>query len=218
MRCLYCKTKFERKHSWTMGKLKYCQETEECKDACSKAIAKKYAEAEEKKRRSNKRNKLTIHSETYTKENKSNLQDEINTIIRLIDKGIRCIDCHRTEAKPCWDAGHYRSVGSTSTLRYHLDNIFKQTRHCNSKSEGDKRAYDDGLKEMYGEEYFVHVEGLKREISILKLHHSEYPGFTKEARKIVRELKKADLTYPPKVRIRLRKEINKRLNIYKTEI
>ncbi len=218
MRCLNCKQKFERKYQWQMGKMRFCLSTDECETAFSIAAAKKRAEQKEKKRKSAYKNKLTIHSSTYQTENKANLQREINTIVRLIDKGVRCIDCDRTESNPHWEAGHYKSVGSTSTLRYHLDNIFNQTSYCNSKSEGDKSTYRDGLDRMYGKEYLTHVVALKREIKILKLHHTEYPEFIKEARKIVRELKKADLTYPPKVRIRLRKEINKRLNIYKQEL
>lgn len=214
MRCNFCKTKFERKYPWQMGKLKYCQETEECKTECSKAIANKLREQQEKKRKSDKVNKRKIHSNLFVTENKSTLQKEINHIVRLIDKDVSCIDCHRTES-PIFDAGHYRSSGSNSTLRYHLDNIFRQTRHCNSFSEGNKGVFKEGIEQMYGITYLEHVEGLNQRYKLIKLHHSEYPDIITEARKVVRELKKVDMVYSATVRIRLRKEINLRLGIYK---
>lgn len=217
MRCLFCKDKFEKKYRWQMGRFKFCLSTEECKSAWSEAVVEKQKLDAEKKRRSNSRNKRTIHSAVYQTDNKKDLQVAINTIIRMIDKGVRCVDCTRTESL-IWDAGHLQSVGSNSTLRYHLDNIFIQTRYCNSFSEGNKGSFKEGLTKMYGNVYLTHVEGLNQRYGLLKIHHSEYPEILKEARKIVRELKKADTEYPPKVRIRLRKEINKRLNIYKPEI
>ena len=162
-----------------------------------------------------KTKKKAIHTDVYLKDNKATLQTEINHIARLIDKGCRCIDCERTIAKPCWDGGHRNSRGSSPNIRFHLDNIFKQTRYCNSKSEGDKQAYNEGIKEMYGEVYYNFVDSLNLTYPVLKLHHSEYPSIIKEARAIVRELKKLDMSYTPKQRIRLRKSYNKRLAIYK---
>lgn len=214
MKCLHCKTKFERKYPWQMGKFKYCILTEECKDSWSKEVVEKQKSDNLKKLKSESRNKRKIYSKVYEKDNKSDLQKAINQIVRLIDKGVSCIDCHRTES-PIWDAGHLHSVGSNETLRYHLDNIFIQTRYCNSYSEGNKGAFKQGIEQMYGKIYLDHVNGLESKFQYLGLHHSEYPDILKEARKVVRELKKTDMTYPPDVRIRLRKEINERLGIYK---
>jgi len=214
-RCLHCDTKFEKKHSWQQGKFRYCIETDECYDTFSDVRKEKQKEDNEKKRRKASVNKKKIHTDVYVTDNKATLQAEINHIARLIDKGCRCIDCERTIANPCWDGGHRKSRGSSGNIRYHLDNIFKQTRYCNSKSEGGKQAYDDGIKEMYGIEYFEFVDSLNLAYPVLKLHHSEYPDLIKEARAIVRELKKLDMEYPSKVRIELRKKYNKRLGIYK---
>ncbi len=168
----------------------------------------------EKKAKSIQRNKRTTHSHLYIKENKADLQKTINHIARLIDKGIRCIDCERTEAKPCWDGGHRESRGSNPTLRYNLHNIFKQTRYCNSKSEGNKIAYNEGIIKMYGNIYFEKVNALKLTYTTINLLHSEIPPALKEARKILRELKKLDLEYTPEQRIKLRDEYNKRIGIY----
>jgi hypothetical protein len=214
MRCLHCKEKFEKRFKYQQGRFKYCLLTDECIKSFNDRRKKYDQEQYEKKKRADKKNKKIIHSSIYITDNKATLQAEINHIARLIDKGCRCVDCDKTEAKPCWDGGHRKSRGSTPNLRFHLDNIFKQTRYCNYKSEGDKEAYNNGIKEMYGIEYYEFVDGLNLLYPSLKMIHSDYPPAIKEARKIIRELKALDMTYPPNVRIQLRKEYNKRLGIY----
>lgn len=202
MRCKICNTKF---------KPIYFLQKSCTKPSCILEYSKI---AKEKAWKKVKRNKRTTHSSLYIKENKSDLQDTINHIARLIDKGIRCIDCDRTESKPHWDGGHRKSRGSTSSIRYNLHNIFKQTRYCNSMSEGNKSAYNEGLIKMYGKDYFNLVDGLALKYSYVKIMHQEIPIALKEARKILRELKKVDLEYPAATRIKLREELNKRIGIY----
>lgn len=210
MKCRNCKIKHEPYNSLD----NWCKAID-CQTAKAMYLLGKKKKQDEKQSKSDKRNKRTIHSHLFIKENKSDLQNTINHIARLIDKGIRCIDCERTEANPCWDGGHRKSRGSTPSLRYNLHNIFKQTRYCNSKSEGNKSDYNEGLTKMYGNVYFEKVIALERTYATLNLFHSEIPPALKEARKILRELKKLDLEYSPKQRIRLREQYNKRIGIYK---
>ena len=209
MRCKNCKENFEQ---YAFNN-KFCKKID-CQTAKAIFLLDKKKKADEKKRKSENRNKRTTHSHLFIKENKADLQTTINHIARLIDKGVRCIDCERTEAKPCWDGGHRESRGSNPTLRYNLHNIFKQTRYCNSKSEGNKVAYNEGLIKMYGNIYFDKVNALKLTYKTINLLHSEIPTYLKEARKILRELKKLDLEYSPKQRMALRDEYNKRIGIY----
>lgn len=200
--CKICKTKFTPTYSKVQ---------QVCSVKCSYEYTKKQ---KEKKARSEKKFKKMNNPNVYNKELKKVLQDEVNKIVRLIDKGTRCIDCHRLEA-PQWDAGHFRSRGDEPKLRYHLDNIFKQSCYCNDKSEGNKIAYLNGIDKMYGTLYANKVESLRKEIDTLKMPNSELPEKIKIARDIVRELRRADQTYPPKMRIKLREKFNKRLGIYK---
>jgi len=151
--------------------------------------------------------------EVYLKENQVTLQTEINSIIRLIDKGQKCIDCHR-RGTPQWDAGHYNSRGNEPALRYHLDNIFIQTSYCNNHSEGNKGAFIDGIEQAYGKKYRRHVEGLKGKYKRIPISAVDYPKIIKEARKIVRELRKANEVYSHNNRIYLRNIFNQRLGIY----
>lgn len=212
------KSVFKRTHGLCMTCYpKWLLHTPEGKEKLSKSVlyAKNKNEKDaDKKRKSEKRNKISLYPEIYHSELKSELQKSINMIARLIDEGDRCIDCERTKANPCWDGGHFRSRKDEPKLRWHLDNIFKQTRYCNHKSEGNKIAYLNGIKKMYGKKYADRVENLRLEIDVLKMPHAELPEKLKIARAIVRELKKADLMYPAKTRIKMRERLNERLGIY----
>ena len=60
--------------------------------------------------------------------------------IRARDSGKPCICCGRSSSGWSrggdWDAGHYRSRGAASHLRYHEDNCHSQLKQCN------RRAFD----------------------------------------------------------------------------
>ena len=182
-----------------------------CNWECALGYAK---EQEEKKANKRARNKRKDHPEVYYKENKKQLQDLVQHIARLIDKDCHCIDCDRTEAKPCWDGGHNHSKGAYPALRYNLHNIFRQTRGCNHQGQTSPEQFSRGIEKMYGKDYALFCDDLKVTYTKTGLTPQDYPEKITEALKIVRELKKLDKTYSPKQRIRLRTEINKRLGIY----
>jgi hypothetical protein len=141
------------------------------------------------------------------------LQKEINTIVRLIDKGSQCI----STLKPLndkFDAGHLYSVGSNPALRFHLDNIHAQSVYANQYLSGDQINYINGLSEVYGKCYKDYVLNLKSVYKVLKLSQDELKEKITIAGQIVKELKVLDLQYPPKVRLELRKKYNERLGIY----
>lgn len=138
------------------------------------------------------------------------LQDEINHIARLIDKGQPCLARGYTNCQ--FHAGHVWSRGAHSGAKFHLDNIHRQSAQSN-KWQNDDHLLREGLKLEYGIEYYQYVEGLK---NLLKLKYSneDYKLFTIKARKIVRRLIKEDKTYSLIERLNLRKEINKEIGIY----
>lgn len=157
--------------------------------------------------------KLQAYPELYEKENRAGLQQAINSIVKLIDKNCKCIDCTRTRSKQ-WDAGHYQSRGNMPALAFNLHNIFRQTGYCNFHSEGNKGAYLDGIAQMYGDQYAAFVDGLHRLYPKSGIMATDLPELKKVARKIMRELKAADKVYTPAERIQLREEINQRIGIY----
>lgn len=202
MRCKNCKTKFEPKKFLQ----KYCLKTDDCITAFlsyAKEVKAKQQRAKDKK---------TRESLKTLSEWQKDLEQEINKIARLIDKGSGCISCggHTTPA-----GGHYASVKANGSIRFNLDNIHLQDFSCNNWKSANIINYDLGLIERYGKEYWEYVKfELPQKYPILKLKAFEYKSIIAEARKIVRELEKLDLQYTPKIRLELRKKYNERLGMY----
>lgn len=141
------------------------------------------------------------------------LQKEVNTIVRLIDKGTQCI----STLKPLndkYDAGHFYSVGSNPALRFNLDNIHAQSVYANQYLSGDQINYINGLSEVYGIEYKEYVINIKRQYNLIKLTKDNYTEKITIARGLIKWLKLQDKKYSVKERIELRKKINNSLGIY----
>ena len=140
------------------------------------------------------------------------LQSHINHIVRLIDAGQPCIATGATTGKR--NAGHYFSVGSNETLRFHLDNIHIQSEHSNSWKGGDTLNYQAGIERIYGIEYLNHLNSLKS-INPIKLSISELKEKIVIALSIVKQLKHQDSEYNVYSRVLLRTSFNNQLGIYK---
>lgn len=163
---------------------------------------------EQKKVDSETRESLKTLSD-YSKE----LQKEINTIVRLIDKGFVCI----STGKPLndkFDAGHFYSVGSNPTLRFNLLNIYAQSVYANQYLSGDQINFINGIKENYGSGLKSIVLRLKSDYKIIKLSKEDLKEKIIISRSIVKHLKIENKTYNSFERIELRKKFNKMIGIY----
>lgn len=115
------------------------------------------------------------------------LQEEINTIVRLIDSGKGCISCNHgwgnnwTREK---HAGHRMSVGSTPELRYNLHNIFLQCSTCNIDKNSNIHQYNDGIKQIYGLRYYEYISSLRMLYPSLNLTREELKEYIIRARKV----------------------------------
>jgi hypothetical protein len=193
---------------------------------CDYKCAQVYAEAKGKKKEEREKliqeiddklwkiRKKELREETKKKsEYEKELQDEINTIVRLIDFGHPCISSGRTKYKP--HAGHYFAVGGSPTVRFNLLNIFNQSDGDNVFKGGKPREYAEGLRKVFGQEVFEEIEGLKRKYPVLKLSIPELKEKIKLARKIVRELKKQvegeEKPFNTEERISMRRKLNQLL-------
>ena len=81
------------------------------------------------------------------------LQSVFNKFIRLRDKGKPCISCGaplQSGFGGGYDAGHYRSIGSASHLRFDEHNVHGQCKRCNRYLSGNAVAYRMGLIERIG--------------------------------------------------------------------
>ena len=200
-------------------KCKQCQKiyepTKPLQQVCSYecAIAKAKAEREKKEAKEwNKRKKELKEKLKTLSDWKKDLEKEINAIVKLIDKGMTCISCGGSGKE---QAGHYHSVGSNDSIRFHLDNIHLQDYHCNVEKGSNIIGYDLGLIDVYGKEYWEYVKfNLVKLFPICKFTVEDLRIAIREARAIKRELIKGDMIYPAKVRLRLRTELNKRIRLY----
>lgn len=159
----------------------------------------------EKKKRTDE---LKTHSD-WSKE----LQIEVNTIVRLIDKGSVCV----SSLKPLndkYDAGHRFSTAAWPSIRFNLFNIHAQSVNQNQYLSGNPDGYDHGLSCIYGDKYLKEVHGLKTKYPILKLSIPELIHAKARAKKIVKGLKELNATFTPEQRIELRRKYNKILGLY----
>lgn len=76
-------------------------------------------------------------------------QRVVNDFVRERDRELPCVSCGTWETVQ-WEAGHYRSRGKASHLRYVEDNISKQCHHCNVHLSGNQQQYRINLIEKIG--------------------------------------------------------------------
>lgn len=83
-------------------------------------------------------------------------QHAFNAYIRERDRDQPCICCGLPlgsgEVGGAYDAGHYRSTGSASPLRFNEDNCHAQRKQCNRYGAGRAVDYRIGLIRRIGEE------------------------------------------------------------------
>lgn len=78
----------------------------------------------------------------------------VNRFIRERDKSMGCISC----GSEVTQAGHYRSQGHYSSLRFHEWNINGQCTKCNVFLHGNLIEYRRGLIERYGDKTVGYLE------------------------------------------------------------
>lgn len=151
-KCKECGTKFQPRGSFD----KVC-ESLDCKLAfglkvAAKSKAKREAEAKRKaaEQRKADKEKLARLKPGYLE---SKAQDAINEYVRIRDYFHGCISCD----KPAhwhgqWHAGHLKTRGANSFLRFHLWNLNKQCSVCNNHQSGNVAEHERGIVARYGAE------------------------------------------------------------------
>jgi hypothetical protein len=76
-------------------------------------------------------------------------QMAFNAFIRKRDESLPCISCQRHH-KGQYHAGHYKSVGARSDLRFNEDNCHKQCAPCNNHLSGNIGEYLPNLIKKIG--------------------------------------------------------------------
>lgn len=138
------------------------------------------------------------------------LQPVINEIARLIDFGQPCIATGNYGKE---NGGHYISVGANRTICLNLHNIHIQSFESNHFKSGDTINYQNGIIDVYGQEYMDFMNSLKSH-PVLKMTKQDLIEIYELARPIRNMLAKEPTSLNSEGRIKLRNEINLKLNIY----
>jgi len=155
-RCAHCKKKVPVDEAVMGGIKSFCSFEhliEFTRSKPAKEIARKVIKRDTKA----KLDSLKTASD-YIKE----AQVAFNSYIRVRDKHKQCISCGclpgDTVQGGKFDAGHYRSRGSASHLRYHLLNCHSQCVKCNRYLSGNVVEYRKGLIARIGAERVEKIE------------------------------------------------------------
>jgi hypothetical protein len=119
-------------------------------------------------------------------------QREFNAYIRARDRDQPCISCGAPPPDLSGlhagrDAGHYRSVGSASHLRFHEDNVHAQCVHCNQWGAGRAVDYRIGLLDRLD---LARVEALEHNNTPHKWTQEELRGIRDTYRAKLKEMRK----------------------------
>ena len=207
-KCGECGERFTPFHNNSLQK--YCVENEECIQA-----QVKHAQDHEIRKAEREKQKHNLDDMTLIKYWSSYIQPIINNIARLIDHGQPCIGTGKPAKKK--NGGHYHSVGSNLTLSLNLHNIHLQSEHSNNSKGGDSKRYRHNLIKVYSPEYAEYIDMFLMQCPTLNLTKDDLIELKPRLSAIKRRLEKLDMIYPPKVRMRLRDEINQEINIYQDE-
>ena len=111
-------------------------------------------------------------------------QRVVNDYIRERDRDLPCISCG-TWVTVQWEAGHFRSRGAASHLRYNEDNIHKQCHRCNAELSSNAISYRAALVVKIGSE---RVEALENNNTPHRYTREELKSIRMHYRALMREL------------------------------
>lgn len=197
--------------------IKWATTTEDGKAWHKKQTAYKMQQNQKEKSREQKAKdrELRIQLMTNTEYWSNVFQPRFNELIRLIDKGCGCVATRRTTGK--MEAGHYIHAGVNKTISINAHNIFLQSMESNHFRSGDVLKYQDGIRVIFGENYFNFIESLKRcpALHLTKIELIERYDEVLRLRRLYRDAKLQFLS--PLERIEMRNEINESLGLYPEE-
>lgn len=154
-RCCGCKDRFDGETMLSLPAGRFCETA--CviayvKAAQDRARTKQQARAKREHRDNEKAVKRAHRADKERIKTKSQWTKEaqaaINKYVRIRDSGKPCISCGATPEQKMggtMDAGHYRSRGAASHLRFNLFNIAGQCVKCNRYNSGNVNDYRIGL-------------------------------------------------------------------------
>jgi hypothetical protein len=161
----------------------------ECQVVYATKVAAKAAIAREKKAK--REHKAKVEKSKSLADIANDTQKFFNEFIRERDKaaGYGCISCGTMKQGIVYCAGHYRSRGATSKLRFNEDNVHLQCNfRCNSQLSGNIMNYRIELIKRIGLE---RVEALENDNATYKWTREELIALKAKYKQMTKELKDA---------------------------
>lgn len=155
-KCTYCSSYFAANEMIIVTAGAFCSDEHRYKYGIerTKELHKKTKELIKKQRRKDKLEFLKNDKSYRAKQ----AQAAFNAYIRERDKHLPCISCQRHH-KGQYHAGHYRSVGAASELRFEEKNCHKQCSACNNYLSGNIADYRINLIKKIGADAVEWLEG-----------------------------------------------------------
>jgi hypothetical protein len=152
-KCTGCKEYFLSEHKLKINSGTF--HTFECAAAHGRKKADKLKEKQSETKHKALKKKVSDNDKSgWTKK----AQQIFNKYIRLRDVDLPCISCRRFHTGK-YDAGHYRTVGSSPELRFNEDNNHKQCQPCNRHLSANLVNYRINLIRKIGEVSVAEIEG-----------------------------------------------------------
>lgn len=144
---------------------------------------KKVAKNDEKQRKERKREFMA----NDVGHQKKVAQKAFNAFIRERDKNEGCISCDKPSTwGGQWHAGHFKTVGARSDLRFNEDNCHKQCSVCNNYDSGNLINYKENLIKKIGQN---RADALDADPGPNKMTASDYAEITKEYKSKLKSLR-----------------------------
>ena len=154
-----------------------------CGIECAKAVARKKREKVEKANDRQRKEELQPIQYWLKRAEKA-----VNAFVRERDREQPCISCGTNDASE-WHAGHWKSVGANSALRYDLSNIHRQCDQCNVFKGGNATEYEIRLPARIGQ---AEVDRLKHAPRLRKWTREECQAIEQEFKLKLKELRERE--------------------------
>jgi hypothetical protein len=119
---------------------------------------------------------------------KSDFQKVINSIIRILDTGKKCL-IRPEENVQKFDSSHLYSIGSAPHLRFSVKNIYLSGTKSNRELGGESLRMRNGLIREYGVEVVTELDLMFYFYSGIRLRIKDIKEAIPKARKVLKDLK-----------------------------
>lgn len=168
LRCKHCRDYFPRLEMVKFPSGRFCNINHAQEWATdNRAIGDKKIVNQEKKDHALRKK---VFKANDLKLRKVSAQSAFNAFIRQRDAKLPCISCQRHHQGQ-YHAGHYKTVGAHSQLRFNEDNCHKQCSVCNNHRSGNIEQYTPNLIKKIGK---VRFDALTSHKEIKKITCEEY--------------------------------------------